>query len=251
MASSANSNHFVYHGLHENAIPPLAGQPRAPGEIHLDVPVAPPPPHGPRCGSPPARLADPRPPAPSRGRDLRRHGGGGQDPGGVPRVVLGSREGTVHSRGGAERPRFPHPARRLDPSSRDPLPHPRGGVVGEHAGERLFREVRGGRGKIHLGDPRDLRLPRSPRVPCLPEGPSGGCVAARDPGPGEGGTRGPLAMGEAALHRRMEILGLPDPSPLGVRDYAAPPRRAGLPSLLPPRWRPTGAARYTAPAPPP
>ena len=125
-------------------------------------------------------------------------------------------EGTVHPRCGTEGPRHANRARSFADSRRGALAHPRGGVVREHARKRLLREIRGGRGEILLGDPRDLRLPRPPRGSRLSKGPSAGRVALRDPGASGGGRRRLLAVGEAALPRGVEILGVPDPPPVGV-----------------------------------
>src|SRR5512141_545907 len=90
-------------------------------------------------------------------------------------------------------------------------------MVPEHARKRLLREIRGGGGEILLGDPRHLRLPCPPRVSRLSKGPSNGSVALRDPGGSGGRAWRPVAMGEAALHRGVEILGVPYPAPVGMR----------------------------------
>ena len=50
-------------------------------------------------------------------------------------------------------------------------------------------------------------------------------VALRDPGRSGGRPGRLLAVGEAALPRGVEILGIPDPPPVGVRDQASGLRR--------------------------
>src|SRR5659263_160388 len=216
MSSSVNSNHIFYHGRHENTIPPLYRSSSTQGRILPARQLSVRPPLSPCVDPSPPRVSGSRsPPHAPRGRDLRAHRRGGEDPGGIPRLVRRRGEGTVHPRCGTEDPRRANRARSFADPLRGALARPRGGVVREHARKRLFREIRGGRGKILLGHPRDLRLPHPPRISRLSKGPSAGSVALRDPGASRGGRRRLLALGETALHRGVEILGVPDPPPVG------------------------------------
>ena len=161
-------------------------------------------------------LRDPGPP--TRSADAIFVLTGGEDPGRIPRLVRRHGEGTVHPRRGTKDPPLENLAGSFAAFRRGALAGPRRGVVREHARKCLLREVRGGGGEILLGDPRDLRLPYPPRGSRLSKGPAKGRVALRDPGAPRGGGGRLLAVGEAALHRGVEILGIPDPPPLGVGD---------------------------------
>src|SRR5665647_3065952 len=98
MGSSVNSNPTFYHGRHENAIPPLFRSPSRQGEILPADPFPPRPPFPPSRGPSPSLVTGSRSPYAPRGRDLRAHGRGGEDPGGIPRLVRRRGEGTVHPR---------------------------------------------------------------------------------------------------------------------------------------------------------
>src|SRR5659263_536622 len=183
MSSSVNSNHIFYHGRHENTIPPLYRSSSTQGRILPARPLSVRPPLSPCVAPSPPRVAGSRsPPHAPRGRDLRAHRRGGEDPGGIPRLVRRRGEGTVHPRRGAQGARRANRARSFADFRRGALARPRGVVVREHARKRLLGEIRGGGEEILLGDPRDLGLPHAPRVSRLSQGPSGGSVGLRDPG---------------------------------------------------------------------
>ena len=172
---------------------------------------------------PPAHVTQSRPPHPPRGCDLRAHGRGGEDPGGVPRLVRAARRGncTSSARGGWS-PCYANRAGSFQDSRRGALARTRGGVVREHARKRLLREIRGGEGKYSsvIIVTSDYHIPRAHLAfrKVLPRDVSLSAIRVRP----EGGPGRLLAVGKAALPRGVEILGIPDPPPVGVRAQATP-----------------------------
>jgi len=110
-----------------------------------------------------SRSGIPGPPARPADRDLRAHGRGGEDPGGVPSLVRRRGEGTVHPRRRTEGSRRANRARRFPDSRRGPLAHPRGRVVPRIRSKTPSpRNPRWERGRYSSVMPRHLRLPTSP-----------------------------------------------------------------------------------------